>query len=542
MRWGSSRVEFVRPVHWAVLVFGKETIPASILGTESGNLTKGHRFHAPETIEVDPSSYESQLESQCWVIPSLEKRKAKIKSLVIKQAELNKASVIIDENLLSEVAALVEWPVALTGHFNEDYLRVPKEALVSSMKEHQKCFYLENSQGEILPNFITVSNLESNDKNQVIKGNEKVIGPRLADAAFFFDQDKKSPLSSRTETLKTVIFQEKLGTLFDKSERVSRLARYIAEKLHYNPDHAERASKLAKCDLLTYMVGEFADLQGVMGYYYAKHDGEPDNIALALNEQYLPRFSGDSLPVSETGTALALAERLDTIIGLFGIGQPPSGSKDPFALRRSALGILRILVEKKLDLDLDECITFAIPYFKNLTETESLEAKVLDFIFDRFKSWYKEKGISAQVFQSVAETKSPNPYDFDKRVAAVNEFTKLSEAGALSAANKRVSNILAKLDNLPTQNVEESLLSENAETDLFNKLHSVIITVAPLIEQRNYTSALQSMAELQQPVDTFFDHVMVNTDDNAVRENRLALLQQLRQLFLQIADISCLQT
>ncbi len=542
MRWGSSRNEFVRPVHWAVVLFGSEIIPASILGIESSNITRGHRFHHPENLTLAaPGDYEKLLSETGFVIPDFNIRKEMIRHQIQAQAKTINARVVIDEDLLDEVTALVEWPVALIGSFDERFLSVPKEALVSSMKKHQKCFYLEDENGNIKPNFITVSNIQSVDPEVVINGNERVIRPRLADADFFFEQDKKVSLASRTDKLKTVIFEQTLGTLFDKAQRVANLGPYIANAIGADQASVVRAAEIAKCDLLTGMVGEFADLQGIMGYYYASHDGETEEVAMAMNEQYMPRFAGDDLPVSKTGMVLALAERLDTIVGLFGIGQPPTGSKDPYALRRAALGILRIIVEKKLDLDLSLCITKAIDQYSVLTVTDGLHDSVQDFIFERFRAWYSDEGVPANIFQSVYAVRPTAPLDFDLRIKAVKQFSMLEESAALSMANKRVSNILSKLTLQPPLELDNKLLTEPAEQRLAAKLSELLVEVEPLLASQNYTNALSSMANLQKDVDEFFDQVMVNTDDEQVRNNRQSLLQQLRHLFLQIADISFLQ-
>lgn len=541
MRWGSARDEFVRPVHWVVILHGEEVVPATILGIDSGNLTRGHRFHHPDPITLsNPGDYESAL-GQARVIVDFDTRKDKIRTQVEAQAAALGACVVIDEDLLDEVAALVEWPVALAGSFDEGFLAVPKEALVSSMKNHQKCFYLEDGKGNIKPNFITVSNLASKDPAKVVAGNEKVIRPRLADAAFFFDQDKKHSLASRRDDLKTVIFEQSLGTLYEKTTRVAGLSAFIAAEMAADSDMAVRAAELGKCDLLTGMVGEFAELQGIMGYYYARHDGEADEVALALNEQYLPRFAGDQLPQTRTGTVLALAERLDTIVGLFGIGQPPTGSKDPYALRRAALGILRIIVEKNLKLDLGLCVANAISQYSDLPAHDGLETAVLDFIFDRFRAWYADAGVPVRVFQSVDAVRPGSPQDFDLRIKAVTAFASLDEADALAMANKRVSNILAKLDSQPALDIDDNLLTETAEIRLAKAITALQQQVGPLLDAQDYSKALTLMASLRSDVDTFFDEVMVNTDDAAIRQNRQSLLQQLRQLFLQIADISHLQ-
>jgi len=542
MRWGSSRNEFVRPVHWAVLLFGKQVISASILGVTSGATTRGHRFHHPAEIVLNsPADYNNALFQEGKVIASFSRRRDVIKELVEREGQKLNARAIIDPALLDEVTALVEWPVALTGNFDRDFLAVPKEALISSMKGHQKCFHLLDSQNNILPNFITVSNLISRDPGQVIAGNEKVIRPRLADAAFFFSQDKRQPLSERINNLKNVVFQQELGTVYEKSSRVTKLATQIALLLKANQILAARAAALGKCDLLTSMVYEFAELQGVMGYHYALNDGENVEVALALNEQYLPRFSGDTLPTSKTGMILAIAERLDTITGLFGIGQPPTGSKDPFALRRAALGILRIIIENQLPLDLVACVTAATSNYLVLSKSAGLEKVVLDFIFERLRSLYADQGVSSDVFLSVDSVRPANPLEFDARVRAVSSFVRMPQALNLAAANKRVSNILQKAAFVDSSVVQSELLIEPAEQTLATTLLAVQIRVGPLLKTNQFADALAAMAALQPPVDAFFEQVMVNVDDQAVRNNRLALLQQLRQLFLGIADISLLQ-
>lgn len=542
MRWGSSRNEFVRPVHWVVLLFGSTVIEAEIMGIVASNKTRGHRFMYPHDIELATAQeYSEKLGKTGFVIASFTERRDEVRRLVELEGEHKNASVIIDSALLDEVTALVEWPVALTGSFDETFLSVPKEALISSMKEHQKCFHLLDKAGNILPNFITLSNLVSRDPSQVISGNEKVIRPRLADAAFFYHQDLKLKLADRIEKLKTVVFQQELGTLFDKSERVSRLAVYIAEQLKANTVYAQRAAAIGKCDLMTSMVYEFAELQGIMGYYYAVQDGEAQEVAHAMNEQYMPRYAGDALPLTTTGLILALAERLDTITGLFGIGQPPTGSKDPFALRRAALGILRIIIEKQLPLDLALCIDAAVLNFPDFKTTPQLGETILDFIFERLKAWYADKGISTEVFAAVAAVRPTQPAQFNARINAVNHFIALPQAQALAAANKRVANILAKSDVDVQKPFLPELAVEAAEISLSNQLSTLAKTVDPLIQNGQFTEALTALAALQHGVDAFFGQVMVNTDDLVLRQNRLALLQQLRTRFLAIADISYIQ-
>ena len=544
MRWGSSRDEFVRPVHWMILLFGNEVINLTAYGVSSGKTTFGHRFHHNFEITLDEAAdYEDCLEETGGVIPDFEKRKELVQALVQEEGRKANAKTVIDEDLLEEVTGLIEYPVALTGNFDSEFLEVPAEALVLAMKSHQKCFYLVDTNNNLLPKFVTVSNIVSKDPAQVIEGNERVIRPRLADARFFFESDKQSTLASRMEALKKIVFQDKLGTVFDKSERVAVLAKSIANELGADASLCERAALLSKCDLVTNMVGEFADLQGLMGSYYALHDGEPKEVSQAINEQYLPRFAGDRLPDSNTGAILAIADKLDTIVGLFGIGQPPTGSKDPFALRRSAIGILRILVEKELDLNIVNAIDSSMSAHGNTDFQAETSALVFDFLLERFRAWYQESGIGGDVFQSVFVIKPQRPLDFHQRILAVDSFNKLPEAVALAAANKRVSNLLSKQDggSVPTTcNVD--LLSEPSEKSLHEAIRNKVLDVAPLFELGNYSAGLRSLSTLKSIVDEFFDNVLVMHDDGEIRSNRLALLQELRSLFLRTADISHLHS
>ncbi|RDE18800.1 glycine--tRNA ligase subunit beta [Motiliproteus coralliicola] len=541
MRWGSSRIEFVRPVHWCLMLLGDEVVDAEILGHKAGRQTHGHRFHYNQPIDVmAPSEYAGLLQDTGHVMPDFDERRA----MIAKQVELTAANLgakaVIDPALLDEVTALVEWPVALAGRFEERFLDVPAEALISSMKEHQKYFHVVDNEGQIQPYFITLSNIISKDPQQVIAGNEKVIRPRLADAAFFFETDKKQTLESRIEKLKPIVFQAELGTVYEKVQRVSALATVIADQIGGNSDWAARAAQLAKTDLVTEMVLEFSDLQGLMGYYYALNDGEPTEVAEAINEQYLPKFAGDKLPQTRTGIALALADRLDTLVGLFGINQPPTGSKDPFALRRATIGTLRILVEHKLDLDLLELLAQAADRFPSLPGREGLEQRVLEFMLERFRAWYADEGVPAEVFLSVMALRPSKPLEFDQRVQAVNHFRTLAGADALAAANKRVSNILDKQDAGAANDVNEALLSEAAEQALYADLSGLNSRIETLKAEADFKAILEQLSTLQGSVDRFFDEVMVMADDEAVRTNRIALLNQLRQRFLLVADISLL--
>ncbi len=544
MRWGAHRTEFVRPVHWLVLLYGNKVIDTPVMGLTPGNQTRGHRFHCPKTLIVPtPNDYEVVLREEGRVIANFEERREVIRSGVAAIAEQEgNGKAVINAGLLDEVTALNEWPVPLLGRFEDRFLEVPAEALISSMEEHQKYFHVVDGNDRILPLFITVANLESRDPAQVVAGNEKVIRPRLADAAFFYETDRKTRLEDRIDRLKPIVFQEKLGSIYDKSVRVAALAKRIAEAIGSDPALAERAAMLAKTDLVTEMVLEFTDLQGIMGQYYAQHDGEPADVAKALNEQYMPRFAGDDLPTTLTGCAVAIADRLDSLVGLFGINQPPSGTRDPFALRRASLGVLRIIIERELPLDLQTCCEWAADNFSNLSEAE-VPTTVVDYMLERFRAHYEEQGIGAEVYLAVHARRPTRPLDFDRRVKAVEAFRQLPEAQALAAANKRVSNILTKQGGGAIgEVVDNGLLQDAAEKTLAEQVAAQADKVVPLFEQGDYGAALSSLASLRTPVDRFFDEVMVMADDDAVRNNRLALLNRLRNLFLRVADISLLPT
>ena len=539
MRWGKSRQEFVRPVQWAVVLFDNTTVTTNILGVTSGNTTRGHRFHSQGDIVVtSPAAYQETLYN-AFVIADFAQRRDIIRQGVIAAAASAHGTAVIDDGLLDEVTALNEWPVPLMGKFETHFLDVPAEALISSMAQHQKYFHVVDSEQRLMPLFITVANIASSDPQQVISGNERVIRPRLADAAFFYTTDLKTSLQAHRESLKHIVFQAQLGTIYDKTARVSELAAHLAPATGAAPAYARRAGELSKSDLVSNMVNEFDDLQGVMGRYYALNDGEPHEVADALLEQYLPRFAGDAVPSSATGATLALADRLDTIVGIFGIGQQPSGSRDPFALRRASLGVLRILVERKIELDLKSAIAAAAAQLTLDLDKEALCLQVLTYIIERFKSQYRDENIATEVFVSVAALGLSTPLDIDARVRAVDHFSRLPEAIALAAANKRVFNILAKqsADSIPNV-IDPALLIEAAEQHLAAELARLEQLTAPLLAQRDYTSVLQTLALLREPVDVFFDQVMVMADDPALQANRLALLHRLRSLFLNVADIS----
>ena len=543
MRWGYKKEEFVRPAQWAVLLFNDEVLHDSILGITASNTSRGHRFHANQEILIkSPSSYQQQLRD-AYVIADFNQRRELITKGVESLAKEINGIAVLENDLLDEVAALNEWPVPLMGEFDEHFLSIPAQALISSMKEHQKYFHVLDAKDQLLPAFITVANIESNDPAQVIDGNERVIRPRLADAAFFYENDKKTTLKSRRSSLKNIVFQADLGSVYDKTQRVAAIAEYLADKMGGQPNLARRAAELSKSDLVTDMVGEFDDLQGDIGRDYALNDGEDKEVAEALFEQYLPRFSGDIVPGTITGAALALADRLDSLMGIFSIGQQPSGSRDPFALRRASLGVLRIILERNLDLDLVDILSFCNAQL-NVGKSaklsgKDLEKQVLTYILERFKAVYKEKGVKTEVFLSVATLGLSNPLDFDARVCAVHQFTRLPEASSLAAANKRVSNILAKqLADKSAKALVSDLLKETAEKQLANNLDDLEALIAPLLTKRDYNGILEKLAELKDPVDQFFEDVMVMTDDMALRQNRLALLDKLQKLFMNVADIS----
>ena len=542
MRWADLDAQFVRPVHWLILLFGEDVIDAEILSAKSGRESRGHRFHHPETIAIpSPSEYEMLLETHGKVIADFDRRKEAVRGQVDEIALSVKGKAIIDEELLDEVSAMVEWPVAVMGNFEKRFLDIPQEALILTMKTNQKYFYVVDEKGALMPHFITVSNIESKDVSKIQEGNERVIRPRFADAEFFWSQDRKSKLIDQSKRLATVVFQKKLGTLLDKTNRIGKIAAAIADQLAGDTQLALRAAELCKCDLMTEMVGEFGSLQGVMGRYYANHDGENEEVATSLEEYYKPKFAGDTLPQSITSQSVAIADRLDTLVGIFAIGQTPTGDKDPFALRRAALGVLRILIENKLDLDLLHLIKIAATQHDASIKASEAEMAVLDFMLDRLNAYYLDQGIHPDVLDAVLSTKPTKPLDINNRLLAVDAFRQRAEAESLAAANKRIGNILKKIKgDLPTT-IDEQLLQEDAEKKLNDVLTTLDDKVQSLIDAANYQEALAELSTLRESVDQFFDDVMVMADDEALKNNRIALLNKLHNLFLQIADISKLQ-
>lgn len=541
MRWGSSKTQFIRPVHTATMLLGSELIEGELLGIKSARNVRGHRFMGTG-FELDHAdNYLTLLKEKGKVIADYESRKALIKADAEKAAAKIGGTADIEDDLLEEVTSLVEWPVVLTASFEEKFLNVPSEALVYTMKGDQKYFPVFDDAGKLLPNFIFVANIESKDPAQIIAGNEKVVRPRLADAEFFFNTDKKHTLESRLPSLETVLFQQQLGTLKDKVTRISALAAFIAEQTGANAVDAARAGLLSKTDLMTNMVMEFTDTQGTMGMHYARLDGETEAVALAMEEQYKPKFSGDTVPTAAVSCAVALADKLDTLVGIFGIGQAPKGAADPFALRRAAIGVLRIIVENKLPLDLVTLIAKAQELHGTNLSNANASDEVLEFLMARFRAWYQDKGIDVDVILAVLARRPTRPADFDSRINAVSHFRSLEASSALAAANKRVSNILAKVEGeLPTA-INSALLAETAEQALAAKLAELQPQLAPLFANADYQQALTLLSSVRESVDQFFEDVMVMADDEALKNNRLALLNNLREQFLHVADISLLQ-
>ena len=541
MRWADKTVQFIRPVHTVTMLLGDELIEGEILGVASARTIRGHRFLGEKEFEIQHADqYPQLLREKGSVVADFNERKAEILAKSQAKATALGGVADIEESLLEEVTSLVEYPNVLAAKFEERFLAVPAEALVYTMKGDQKYFPIYDKDGKLLPHFIFVSNINPEDPTAIIEGNEKVVRPRLTDAEFFFKTDLKQKLLDRLPRLETVLFQQQLGTLKDKTDRIEQLAGEIAKQIGADEAKAKRAGLLSKCDLMTNMVFEFTDTQGVMGMHYARHDGEDEEVAVALNEQYMPRFAGDELPKSLVASAVALADKFDTLTGIFGIGQAPKGSADPFALRRAALGALRIIVEKNLPLDLEDLVKKSAVLFGDKLTNQNVVADVVDFMLGRFRAWYQDEGIAVDVIQAVLARRPTRPADFDARVRAVSHFRTLDSAEALAAANKRVSNILAKADAAIGE-INLTACVEPAEKALAEAVLALRTEVQPLIAKGDYTAVLDKLANLRVPVDSFFDNVMVNAEDPALRQNRLAILNTLQGLFLQVADISVLQ-
>ena len=551
MRSGASRNEFVRPVQWAVLMQDSAVIDATIQGHQTGKQTRGHRFHSPDYHEITHANDYEQLLDDLKVVADFDKRQTLIKNQVKTLADEVNADPIVPQDLLDEVTALVDFPIALRANFEARFLQVPQEALISTMQADQKYFCLTDKAGKLQPYFIFITNIESKDPNQIIEGNEKVVRPRLADAEFFFLQDQKQPLFALTESLKTRVFQAKLGTIWQKSERIAKLAAFIATLMQQqgrdiNVDETVRAAILSKADLASSLVGEYPELQGIAGTYYARLNDEPEAVAASLQEQYLPKFSGDVLPQTPIGICLALADRLDTLVGIFAIDQAPTGSKDPFSLRRSAIGILRILIEKQLPINLVALVEQAIKGYSTsegskIAKMGDTFTQVMAFLNSRYRAMYTEQGVSVDTIQAVQAINPHMPLDFDQRIRAVQTFSELPQAEKLADSNKRVANILAKSEVSVADTVDEALLSEPAEQTLYQAVQQAQMAVKPLLETADYTQVLQTLVSLDAPLTQFFADVMVNSEDAALKNNRLALLKQVRALFLTVADISELQ-
>ena len=541
MRWGTLDAEFIRPVKWVVMILGEKVIDAEILSVKSDRHTQGHRFHTTRRLRLRRAEdYEELLEQQGLVVPDFDKRRQLIEEGIKKIAEEKKAQVLVDNALLDEVTGLVELPVPLVGKIDEPFMILPQEVLISSMQDHQKYFPVIDDEKKMLPYFITVSNIRSKDSLSVVKGNERVLRARLSDAQFFFNSDQKISLEQRVPALSEVLFHNKLGTLGDKVQRVSRLGEHLAKQLGCDSQHLSRSAQLCKTDLLTDMVGEFPDLQGVMGKYYALNDGEPDVVANAIEQHYWPRFSGDAIPQSDVGQVLALADKLDTICGIFAANEPPSGDSDPFGLRRSALGVLRILLEGRHELDLREAISVGIEGYTSLNLEKSAGQSIYNFIFERLKTHYQSLGFDTREYQAVAAVSPASPLDFDLRINAVKAFSELDAAQTLINANKRISNILQKAQVVNEQ-VNEAELHETEEIKLYEQLMAITTRLSPMINENRYADILATLAELKQAIDEFFDHVMVMDENISKRNNRIALLNQIKLLFSMTADISLLK-
>ena len=548
MRSGASRNEFVRPVQWVVLMQDSTVIDATIQGHQTGNQTRGHRFHSPEYHTITHANDYEQLLDGLKVVADFDKRQAFINNQVQALAAEVNADAIVPQSLLDEVTALVDFPIALRASFEPRFLQVPQEALISTMQADQKYFCLTDKAGKLQPYFIFITNIQSKDPNQIIEGNEKVVRPRLADAEFFFLQDQKQPLFALTESLKTRVFQDKLGTIWEKSERIAKLAAFIAALMQQQGqqidiDETVRAGILSKADLASSLVGEYPELQGIAGTYYARLNNEPEAVAASLEEQYLPKFSGDVLPKTAVGICLALADRLDTLVGIFAIGQAPTGSKDPFSLRRSAIGILRILIEKQLPINLVALVEQAIKGYSTsdgskIAKMGDTFTQVMAFLNSRYRAMYTEQGVSIDTIQAVQAINPHMPFDFDQRIRAVQTFSKLPQASMLADSNKRVANILAKSEGVVADEVDASLLTEDAEKSLYQTVQQAQLNVMPLLQMANYTQVLQTLVSLDAPLTQFFADVMVNSEDAALKANRLALLKQVRALFLTVADVS----
>jgi glycyl-tRNA synthetase beta chain len=546
MRWGSSEAQFVRPVHWLVLLYGRDVIPATLLDTAAGAVSLGHRFMCSRPIRIrSAATYPRSLLTRGKVVADFAARRERIRVQVTAAAAQLGGQALIGDALLDEVTALVEWPVAIAGRFEGRFLALPREVLLSTLQDHQRYFAVQDAGAALLPWFVTVSNIDSPRPELVRAGNERVVRPRLADAAFFWDQDRRQPLHAWYRGLDAVTFQAQLGSLGDKTRRVQHIAAVIAPAAGADPARTARAAELCKCDLLSAMVGEFPELQGTMGRYYASADGEHEEVAEAIREHYLPRGAGDALPATAAGSALALADKLDTLAGIFALGQKPSGTKDPFGLRRAAIGLLRIVLERRIEVDLPDLIEIAVrqqPVAEVASRAAEVAREIDGYIIERLRAQYledaAESGITTEMVEAVRGVTPASILDFDARLRALRDFVARPECQSLAAANKRIANILRKSAAVPGSAVETALLHEPAELQLYEAMRGLIVPLDAIVAARDYRAALDALARLRPQVDTFFDRVLVNAPDAALRANRLSLLAQLRALFTRIADFS----
>ena len=543
MRWGDRQDLFVRPAHWLLVILGDKVLDCTVLSLTASRYTYGHRFMRPDRIRIDdPLQYKSVLRQQGKVIANFTERREMIEQQILEIAEQQQAKAVIDPALLDEVCAMVEWPVAICGSFDADFLKVPPEALISAMKKHQKYFHLLDQNQHLLPLFITIANIDSNTPEVVRQGNERVIRPRLADAAFFWQQDVNIPLQQQVERLRNVVFQNRLGSLYDKTMRVVQISSHLADYLSLDQEKTKRVAFLSRADLLTEMINEFPDLQGIMGRYYAHAQGEDKKVAIALDELYLPRFSGDNTSSNPYAQVVSLADRMDTLCGIFAIGLSPSGDKDPFALRRASLGILRTLIENRIDLSLSALFQWVQNAYPAEIAVLFNQQAVFTFINERLRGYALEQGFGHDLFDAVSGIQQDNPLDSMRRLQAIAEFLQQPQATDLAAANKRISNIMKK--NPPPEEIDinQSLLQLEAEQNLYQQIVHLQQQLTPLLEQGAYRQYLLQLAPINEVVNHFFDQVMVMAEDPVIQRNRLALIAQLRKLFLRVADFSLIQT
>ena len=537
MKWGDSDYSFVRPVHWLVVMLDKDVVNANIMGLKSGRESKGLRFQDSILKFTHANEYENLMSQKAQILVDFNKRKELIRDQILSVAKTNNAEVVIDESLLDEVCALVEYPRAFSGSFDKKFLDIPQEAIISAMKSHQKYFHLVDSKEKLLPLFISVANIESSNIQAVIDGNERVIHPRLADSEFFWNQDKAIKLEERLAGLDSVMFMKSLGSMGQKAKRIEKLSSNISDLAGFDKEIAQRAGLLSKTDLLSEMVGEFADLQGIMGGYYALNDGESKEVSVAIREHYQPRFAGDSLPSTDAGIAVSLADKMDTLTGIYGIGQGPTGSKDPYALRRTALGMLRILLEAKIELNLKSLIDFSLSL--HLKEVDrKCAGDIYNFMMDRLKAYYRDANIDTNIYEAVLAVSPDSPLDFHYRIDALNEFTQSADSKSLIEANKRIANILKDSDE-KLEELNSNMLLEDSEKILYKATESL---TKELSGSKNYKEIMKSLLNLKDSIDSFFDNVMVNAEDDKVKSSRLALIRRVRHLFLSVADISHLSS